>query len=234
MTTCTRQHQETGNVFPKKYNSNPPRNTCPHSQQRTPSNLCELFQDVKTGDRSTKRGAKLCSEGVKHKKNHDATGVTMVPQRKETPWTIVADEASCRPLRLLCSRENLEQSDKTARSWPSRFRRESLSITCVKKQEPKGKKRGESEFALSEYHGSLTRECQLHMCASLDRAQTNTTNMQRIFMNARPPIPSHRAMKTKKGKSVSERPTARILDSNRKHLEKGVLGGMAVCRWRLT
>ena len=30
---------------------------------------------------------------------------------------------------------------------------------------------GEPKFALSENHGSLTRECQLHMCTSLDRAQ---------------------------------------------------------------
>ena len=40
---------------------------------------------------------------------------------------------------------------------------------------------GDSKFALSENHGSLTRECQLHMCASLDRAQAHSSNVFRII-----------------------------------------------------
>ena len=57
---------------------------------------------------------------------------------------------------------------------------------------------GEPKFALSERHGSLTRECQLHMCTGLDRAQTKTSSIQRIVINARLPIPGHRAMRTRK------------------------------------
>ena len=56
---------------------------------------------------------------------------------------------------------------------------------------------GEPKFASSENHGSLTCESQLHLCTSLDRAQTKTSNMQRMIRNARLLIPGHRAMRTK-------------------------------------
>ena len=56
---------------------------------------------------------------------------------------------------------------------------------------------GEPKFALSENHGSLTSECQLHKCTSLDRAQAKTSSMQRIIMNASTAHPSHRAMRAK-------------------------------------
>ena len=54
---------------------------------------------------------------------------------------------------------------------------------------------GEPRFALNEYHGLLTSECQLHMCTSLDRAQANTTSMLRIIKNTRLLIPGHRTMR---------------------------------------
>ena len=41
---------------------------------------------------------------------------------------------------------------------------------------------GEPKFALSENHGPLTCECQLHMRTSLDRAQANTSSMLRIIL----------------------------------------------------
>ena len=56
---------------------------------------------------------------------------------------------------------------------------------------------GEPKFALSENHGPLTRECQLHMRTSLDRAQANTSSMQRIKINARLLTPGHWTMRTK-------------------------------------
>ena len=56
---------------------------------------------------------------------------------------------------------------------------------------------GEPKFALSENHGPLRWACQRHMRTSLDRAQANTSSMQRIITNTRLLIPDHWAMRTK-------------------------------------
>ena len=57
---------------------------------------------------------------------------------------------------------------------------------------------GESKFALSENHGSLTRECQLNMCTSLDRAQANTSSVLRIKLDTRLLITGCWTMRSKK------------------------------------
>ena len=57
---------------------------------------------------------------------------------------------------------------------------------------------GESKFALSENHGSLTRECQLNMCTSLDGAQANTSSVLRIKLDTRLLITGYWKMRSKK------------------------------------
>ena len=57
---------------------------------------------------------------------------------------------------------------------------------------------GETKPVLSADHGLLTYERQLHMCASLDRAQTNSSSVFRVTIDTRLLIPGHRTMKTKK------------------------------------
>ena len=63
---------------------------------------CGLVQDVETGDRSTKINAhNFAAKASTTKKDHDATGVIMVPSHKinKVQWAVVPDETSCRIIR---------------------------------------------------------------------------------------------------------------------------------------
>ena len=62
---------------------------------------------------------------------------------------------------------------------------------------------GKSQSVLNTNHRLLTCERQLHMCACLDRAQTNTGSVHGIIKNTRLFVSSHRAMRTKKRQSFN-------------------------------
>ena len=52
-------------------------------------------------------------------------------------------------------------------------------------------------LCLGAHHGPLTCERQLHMCAGLDRTQTNSNSVFRVMKNTRFLIPDHWTLKTK-------------------------------------